>query len=324
MSSSPLDEQLNQYLSDAHSIEEQALAQMRTAPNIAGEPSLREAFARHLKETERHERLVRERLEARGGTPSRFKRFAMAVGGKGFVLFARSQPDTPGKLTAHAYSYEALEQGSYEMLARVADRAGDAETATMARDILDDEYAMGERLAERFERAAMASLKENLPEDALRQLSSYLADAHALEQQSLGLLEHGRKMAGDPQLAELYFAHLGQTRDQIRIVEERLHALGESPSRLKDAAMRLGSINWAGFFAAHPDTPGKLAVFAYAFEHLEIAGYELLANVADRAGDGMTAELARRIAGEERATAEAIKASFDRALDASLQAQGVA
>jgi hypothetical protein len=38
----------------------------------------------------------------------------------------------------------------------------------------------------------------------------------------------------------------------------------------------------------------------------------------------MTAELARRIASEERSTAEVIKASFDRALDASLQAQGVA
>jgi ferritin-like metal-binding protein YciE len=324
MPSSALGEQLNKYLSDAHSIEEQALAQMRAAPDIAGDPSLSEAFAQHLKETERHERLVRERLEARGGQPSRFKRLAMAVGGKGFVLFARTQPDTPGKLTAHAYSYEALEQGSYEMLTRLAERAGDEETVGVAIDILADEYAMAQRLAERFDRAAVASLHDGTREAAREQLSSYLADAHALEQQSMGLLEHGQELAGDPQLRELYEAHLGQTRDQIRLVEERLHALGESPSRVKDAAMRLGALNWAGFFAAHPDTPGKLAVFAYAFEHLEIAGYELLARVADRAGDGMTAELAVRIASEERAMAATIRTSFDRALDASLQAQGVA
>jgi ferritin-like metal-binding protein YciE len=324
MASSALGEQLNKYLSDAHSIEEQALAQMRAAPDIAGDPSLSEAFAQHLKETERHERLVRERLEARGGQPSRFKRLAMAVGGKGFVLFARTQPDTPGKLTAHAYSYEALEQGSYEMLTRLAERAGDEETVGVAIDILADEYAMAQRLAERFDRAAVASLHDGTREAAREQLSSYLADAHALEQQSMGLLEHGQELAGDPQLRELYEAHLGQTRDQIRLVEERLHALGESPSRVKDAAMRLGALNWAGFFAAHPDTPGKLAVFAYAFEHLEIAGYELLARVADRAGDGMTAELAVRIASEERAMAATIRTSFDRALDASLQAQRVA
>src|SRR3954468_5783715 len=180
MPSSHLDEQLDKYVADAHSIEEQAPAQMRPAPDIAGDPSLSEAFAQHLTETERHERLVRERLEARGGSPSRLKDLVMAVGGKGFVLFARSQPDTPGKLVFHAYSYEALEQGSYEMLARVAARAGDEQTAAMARDILGDEYAMGDRLAQRFDVAVDASLKDPADADATRkQLLSYLADAHA-------------------------------------------------------------------------------------------------------------------------------------------------
>jgi ferritin-like metal-binding protein YciE len=323
MPSSGLDEQLNKYLSDAHSIEEQALAQMRTAPGIAGEPSLSEAFAQHLKETERHERLVRERLEARGGTPSRFKKLVMTVGGKGFVLFARSQPDTPGKLTAHAYSYEALEQGAYEMLWRVAERAGDGETVATARDILADEYAMAERLADRFDRAALASLSTDAPEQARERLPSYLADAHALEQQSIGLLEHAQGVAGDAQLAELYAEHLAQTRGQVLLLEARMEASGASPSMLKDAAMRLGALNWSGFFAAQPDTPGKLAVFAYAFEHLEIAGYELLARVADRAGERETAQTARLIAAQEREAAHGIKAAFDRALDASLEAQGV-
>jgi ferritin-like metal-binding protein YciE len=325
MAKDTIDDQLNAYLADAHSIEEQALAQLRTAPDIAGREDLAAAFRQHLTETERHERLVRERLEARGGTPSRFKKLVMEIGGKGFILFARSQPDTPGKLTAHAYSYEALEQGAYEMLARMAHRAGDEETAALATDILADEYAMADRLAQRFDSAVEASLKDPADAEATReQLLSHLADAHALEKQSIGLLENGQKIAGDPQLSELYRAHLGQSRDQQRLVEERLAALGGRPSRLKDAAMRLGALNWGGFFAAHPDTPGKLAVFAYAFEHLEIAGYELLARTAHRAGDEVTAELARRIAEEERATAEAIRAAFDRALDASLGALGLA
>jgi ferritin-like metal-binding protein YciE len=323
MSPDTLDEQLDKYLADAHSIEEQALAQLRTAPDIAGDESLAAVFREHLAETERHERLTRERLEARGGTPSRFKKLVMEVGGKGFVLFARSQPDTPGKLTAHAYSYEALEQASYELLTRVALRAGDAETAAMAQDILRDEYAMAERLAARFDAAVEASLRAQDPGDLREQTIDYLADAHAIEQQAIGLLENAIKAAGDPELQTIYQQHLEETREQLRQVEERLDALGGSPSKLKDAAMRLGAMNWSAFFAAQPDTPGKLAAFAYAFEHLEIAAYELLARVAQRAGDSHTVVVAERIAAEERSAARRIKGSFDRAAEASLHAQGV-
>src|SRR5690349_24577499 len=102
MTTRTIDDQIIRYLTDAHAIEEQALAQMRTAPDLAGDPALAEAFRAQLAETERHERLVRDRLEALGATPSRVADAVMAAGGKGFVLFARSQPDTTGKLTAHA------------------------------------------------------------------------------------------------------------------------------------------------------------------------------------------------------------------------------
>ena len=114
-------EQLTKYLTDAHSIEEQALAQLRTAPEIAGDPELSAAYREHLRETEGHERIVRELLEARGEKPSLTKDVVMKLGGKGFLLFARLQPDTPGKLHSHALSYEALELSSYELLRGVAE-----------------------------------------------------------------------------------------------------------------------------------------------------------------------------------------------------------
>ncbi|HZT85439.1 MAG TPA: DUF892 family protein [Gaiellaceae bacterium] len=106
MSADTLDEQLVKYLADAHSIEEQALQQLRGAPDAARDPELAEIFRAHLVETEGHERTTRERLEARGERSSALKDLLMRVGGAGFLLFARSQPDTPGKLVAHAYSYE--------------------------------------------------------------------------------------------------------------------------------------------------------------------------------------------------------------------------
>jgi len=73
------------------------------------------------------------------------------------------------------------------------------------------------------------------------------------------------------------------------------------------------------FFEAHPDTPGKLAVFAYAFEHLEIAAYEEL----KRVDDADTVRVADEILAGERAAAASLARLFDRAAAASLDAVGV-
>jgi ferritin-like metal-binding protein YciE len=321
MSTATLPKQLVGYLADAHSIEEQALVQMRRAPKIAGEPGLERIFREHAAETEAHERMIRERLEAHDASPSRLKEVVMRAGGAGFAIFAQLNPDTPGKLTAHAYSYEHLELASYALLAHVAERAGDEITVTVAQRIAAQERAMGERLAEHFDAAVDASLRGVGARELPGRLLTYLADAHALEAQAISLLEGGQRIVGDEQLAALMREHLAETREHERLVDERLHALGGRPSRLKDAALGLAGLNWGGFFKAHPDTPGKLAAFAFAFEHLEIGGYELLRRVALRAGDEQTAAMAARILGDERGAAGKLEASFEHAADAALAAQ---
>src|SRR5918998_6864750 len=139
-----LTEQLTTSLTDVHALEVQALAQMRSAPKIAG--PLAGIFETHREETEKHEQLVRERLEAHDASPSRIEDLLGAISGKGFVLFARSQPDTPGKLATHAFSYEHLELAAYDLLERVAERAGDGDTAAVARRIRAEEDAMAARL----------------------------------------------------------------------------------------------------------------------------------------------------------------------------------
>jgi hypothetical protein len=47
LSENTLNDQVRAYLSDAHSIEEQALAQLRSAPDHAGDESLAEALRTH-------------------------------------------------------------------------------------------------------------------------------------------------------------------------------------------------------------------------------------------------------------------------------------
>ena len=324
MPSRTIDEQLNKYLTDVHSIEEQALQQLRAAPKIAGEPELSAIFSPHLPETEQQERVVRERLEARGAKPARIKDIVGRAGGVGFVLFARSQPDTPGKLTAHAFSYEHLEIAAYEFLMRAAQRAGDSETLDAGRRIREEERTMAERLSGAFDRAAEASLAAARAEDPGEPLVKYLADAHAIEEQAIQLLQRAPKIGGGPELESLYSAHLEETRGQERLIRERLEARGAAPSKLKDAAMRLGALNWGMFFQAQPDTPAKLAGFAFAFEHLEIGGYELLKRVAQRAGDQETVQSVESILVQERGMARRLADAFDRAFEASLDAKGVA
>src|SRR3954464_2150439 len=165
MPENSLQEQLHKYLTDAHSIEVQALAQMRSAPDMAGDPEFADIFREHERETEEHKRLIEARLEAHGASPNKLKDIAGQLTGKGFAIFAKFNPDTPGKLAAHAHSYEAMEEAAYELLYRVARRAGRQGTADVARAILGQEKAMKGRIFDHFDLAVEASLREKGAED---------------------------------------------------------------------------------------------------------------------------------------------------------------
>jgi ferritin-like metal-binding protein YciE len=181
---------------------------------------------------------------------------------------------------------------------------------------------MKQRIFDHFDQAVEASLREKNAEDMEKQLVKYLADAHAIEGQAIQLLGAAPKIVEEPGLAKLFADHLEETRAHQQIIKARLDAHGASPNKLQDAAMRLGALNWGGFFKAQPDSPAKLAGFSYAFEHLEIAAYEELKRVADRAGDQETVRVAERVEAEEQAAAKAIAANWDQALQASLESVG--
>src|ERR671915_1680184 len=319
MTANTADEQLTKYLTDVHSIEEQALAQLRLAPRVAGDRELKRAFAEHLRETEDQERLVREQLEQRGAKPSTVKDVAGRVGGWGMIVFARVNPDTPGKLAMHTFSYEHMELAAYELLRRIADRAGNEPVRELAQRIGAQERAMADRLAGSWDRAVEASLREKGAEDIGKDLVKYLRDAHSLEAQAIQLLETGPRIAEFEALSEMFREHLEQTREHQRLVAERLAAHDARPSRFQAGAMRIGALNMGSFFRAQPDTPAKLAGFAYAFEALETGAYELLTRMARRAGDEETAAVADRILAEERAAVERVAGTWDAAAELALR-----
>jgi ferritin-like metal-binding protein YciE len=149
------------------------------------------------------------------------------------------------------------------------------------------------------------------------QLLEYLTDVHAIEEQSVGLLRRAGRVCQRADLREIYEEQLSRAEAHRRLVEQRLAELGARSSSLKDAAMRLGALNWGLIFQAQPDTPGKATAFAFALTHLKIAGYELLNRVAAHAGEDATVEMTERVLADERAGALRLSASFDGAVEAS-------
>jgi ferritin-like metal-binding protein YciE len=245
-----------------YSVEQQALVQLVSAPEVVNQPTLAQFFRTHHAETKEQVALVEERLKALGGSPSAIKDAVMKLGGRGFLLFARVQPETPGRLVAHAYSYEAMEWAGYQMLIRLAQSAGDSRTAEIARTIAAQERAMMERLESGFDAAEQASHANTPPHEMGEHLRKHLAEAHALEVQSMQLLKKSEKIADQSncdhqsvcdrghELEQIYHRHLDETRVHALMIEQRLNGLGSGTSKLKDTALALGAINWGLFFQA--------------------------------------------------------------------------
>jgi ferritin-like metal-binding protein YciE len=155
--------------------------------------------------------------------------------------------------------------------------------------------------------------------DVHDQLVSYLNDAHAMEMQSMEMLEKAIEIAGDLQLAQLYRGHLNDTRDHERYVKQRLEAIGKSPSTLKNLAGKAGAIGLGMLAQAMPDTPAKLAGVAFAYENFEIASYRMLRRVAEEVNDDETVSMCDHILPTEQQAAKAIEENLDLAVQRALE-----
>jgi len=160
--------------------------------------------------------------------------------------------------------------------------------------------------------------------DLQTQIVKYLEDAHAMEEQSIKLLERAPKIARGLDLAQLLHGHLHDSREHERAVRERLEALGRQPSTLKDTAQKGAALALGALVQAMPDTPARLTALAFAFESYEIAAYSMLRKVAEQAGDQQTIALCNRIIPVEQQAAELISQHFGDAVQVSLGQVGAA
>jgi ferritin-like metal-binding protein YciE len=161
----------------------------------------------------------------------------------------------------------------------------------------------------------MAQLKD--------QLIKHIDEAHAMEQNVFQMLDDMISTTDDPEILDALEHHKMQTQGHADRMAARLEAHGATPSAVKQLGGVLGVLAKMPLDFVRGEKAGRNARDGYATEHLEIASYELLRRIAQKAGDEETATAARDIIVEEKAMAAVIDQNWDRFAELSLREEGV-
>lgn len=156
-----------------------------------------------------------------------------------------------------------------------------------------------------------------------RKLIDYIEDAHAMETNVLQMLDSMIATTTDAQIKRDLERHRQQTERHEQRLRQRLEKLGTDVSARKEAQSVVGSLMKGLTDQVRGDKAGKNARDGFVTEHMEIAAYELLERLADRAGDTQTARVAQQNRRDEEMMARKIAANWDKFLDLTLAENGI-
>ena len=156
-----------------------------------------------------------------------------------------------------------------------------------------------------------------------QQLIKHLDEAHAMEQNVLRMLDGMISTTDDEEIKRELEHHKIQTEGHAEQMRERLRAHGASPSGVKQLAGIMGALAKLPLDMVRGEKAGRNARDGYATEHMEIASYELLKRIAERANDTETVTACDEIIGQEQAMADTIAANWDKFAELSLREAGV-
>lgn len=162
-----------------------------------------------------------------------------------------------------------------------------------------------------------------MEQDLQSMLHSYIRDAHAMEQNVLRMLDSMIATTDDPQILQGLKKHKTETERHETLLRERLEALGVDTTAVKDVPAILGALVKGLGDAVRTDKAGKNARDGYVTEAMEIAAYQLLENLSERAGDTETAELARTIRADEEKMRDEIDQNWPKFIDLTLAEKGI-
>ena len=150
-----------------------------------------------------------------------------------------------------------------------------------------------------------------MPSQATQKLVQHLREAVAMEQSVLRMLASMLRTTNDAALQRAIEEHQRTTRQHIERVQQRLRAYGASPSRARQVGGAVAARGKAVVDLARRDKAARNARDGFANEQVEIASYELLERIAERAGDSETAGVARQNRAEDEAMAKRISDEWD-------------
>jgi ferritin-like metal-binding protein YciE len=155
-----LESELHLQMSNAHALEKAVVRHLDALIATTNDDELRRAFHQHRTVTLEQIERLEARLRAHHEGPSALKDIS-----RQFAAFLKSlrdlmSDDKPAKNAREAFVIEHLEIGTYEVLERVALRAGDAETANVALQNRAEEEAMARIIVASWARLVDQTLAE--------------------------------------------------------------------------------------------------------------------------------------------------------------------
>ena len=154
-----LDDNLNDWLRDAHAMEEQADKMLNAqAERLEHYPDLRARIVQHIEETRWQRSVLDEILTRRGISNSVVKDIGAKLMAFGQAMGGMTVSDEVVKGAISGYVFENLEIASYTSLIAAAKAAGDSATAASCEQILAQEKAMAAWLLEHLPQITQAFL----------------------------------------------------------------------------------------------------------------------------------------------------------------------
>jgi ferritin-like metal-binding protein YciE len=160
-------------------------------------------------------------------------------------------------------------------------------------------------------------------QDLNDQLTRHIDEALAMEHNVQRMLDGMIESTDDQEIRSQLREHKLETERHIERLEQRLQAHGASPSTVREATGIMGALTKSVVDMVRQEKAGRNARDGYATEHLEIAAYQLLERIAERAGDTETAEVARQNRKDEETMAKRIEGNWDKFAELSLKEEGV-
>jgi ferritin-like metal-binding protein YciE len=147
MTNPELHDKLVDYIQDAHAMEQNVLKMLDSMIENTDDEATLALLRHHHADTEQHEARLARRLETIGEGTSGRKQAQTIIGGALKSVVDSVRGDKPAKNARDGYVTEHIEIAAYELLERLAIRAGDHDTADIARHNRADEQAMAQKIA---------------------------------------------------------------------------------------------------------------------------------------------------------------------------------